>query len=647
VRAIVWAAVAGATLLAIWVSGMLTGWFGLAVAVLLALLVPLSRQLSRRILLAGMLTFGWVAFLYWWDFPVGSLGRAGLVLPTVAALIAGWVVLGSDPRARARRLVPEFRLIDLWPVLATVAGVAMYWGILRSANPTRLLAAAMGGFDNVGHFDMFEMIRTHGVTIDALSAAPDGSSWYYASYPQAFHSAVALVSEVLVSPAKVTPQEELVGYVHATMFVYIAISTMVVAGLCALPALRSRPAVAAPMAAFVGAAFLVGPGANAMSFGFVNFVVCVGLTACMALLVVTQERIVSLLPLAAICGSLIAIANGWIPLLALALPAVVVLVFPWRRARWRASPGAWTACVGLGIASAYGAFRAYSVLAATDPANKFVLPGGIYPQPVAEVAGVTAGAVLACAAVLFVRDRRTALQGSNQRTEMLIIVPLIGSAVAAGLAAFQLHKANELSYYFYKFVMALELVSIVVFMIALASLLTRKKGKPDRARARVGIVVSVLFTLIATFAFGYPGPRGSSVTDNWFSFSQVIRKQFGDAGEAKYQAATDIFSAVSLQLRYPDNTVVYFRTSTERPQPLLADSWVRALTGTWSTISENSEAAMLASKYEDGQDRPRAVAAVELLKSNPKIILAVPADQVAGLRAQMPNPELAGRIVAL
>ncbi|MDT7707729.1 MAG: hypothetical protein QOG20_3336, partial [Pseudonocardiales bacterium] len=87
-------------------AGVLEGTAGLLVGVLLVLLVPTSRDLCRRILLAGCLLLGWVPLLWWVPLPVGTTGRVAIGLAVLAAAVAGWVGAGRRPRLRMRALVP-------------------------------------------------------------------------------------------------------------------------------------------------------------------------------------------------------------------------------------------------------------------------------------------------------------------------------------------------------------------------------------------------------------------------------------------------------------------------------------------------------------------------------------------------------------
>ena len=198
----------------------------------------------------------------------------------------------------------------------------------------------MGGWDNVAHFSMVHMIRRFGAVVSALPPPTPGATWQFASYPQGFHAVAAGVVELLIGPDDTWLGPELVAYTQAMALVVIAVATTVVAGFCALPAVRRRPVLALPVAAFVSAVFLLGPGSLAIGGGIANFAVACGLAVAVVLLVVPAARVVSPLTLAAIGGAVVGVATTWVLLLALAGPALLALVLPLRRQPVGGVPGA-------------------------------------------------------------------------------------------------------------------------------------------------------------------------------------------------------------------------------------------------------------------------------------------------------------------
>ena len=335
---------------------LLDGAAGVVVGTLLVLLVPTSRELPRRILLAGCLLLGWSQVLWWWPLAVGEPGRVTLGLAVLAGALAAWVGAAEHPAARARRLRPRLRPADIALALPVGIGIACTAPWLAAKTPTQTLGMLMGGWDNVAHFSMVHMIRRFGAVVSALPPPTPGATWQFASYPQGFHAVAAGVVELLIGPDDTWLGPELVAYTQAMALVVIAVATTVVAGFCALPAVRRRPVLALPVAAFVSAVFLLGPGSLAIGGGIANFAVACGLAVAVVLLAVPAARVVSPLTLAAIGGAVVGVATTWVLLLALAGPALLALILPLRRQPVGGVPRArrgvggrssWRWCVGL------------------------------------------------------------------------------------------------------------------------------------------------------------------------------------------------------------------------------------------------------------------------------------------------------------
>ena len=137
--------------------------------------------------------------------------------------------------------------------------------------------------------------------------------------------------------------------------VVIAVGTTVVAGLRAPPrrppptgSSRHRSPRSSPPV------FFLGPGALAIGGGIANFAVACGLTVAVVLLAVPAARVVAPLTLAAIGGAIVGVAATWVLLLALAGPALLVLLLPLRRRRWMASRAHVAASLGVVAAVAVG-----------------------------------------------------------------------------------------------------------------------------------------------------------------------------------------------------------------------------------------------------------------------------------------------------
>ncbi len=457
-------------------TGLLDGAAGVVVAAVLVLLVPTSRELPRRVLLAGCLLLGWSQVLWWWPLAVGEPGRVTLGLAVLAGALAAWIGGAEHPGGRARRLWPRLRPADLALGLPVGIGIACTGPWLEAKTPTQTLGMLMGGWDNVAHFSMVHMIRRFGATVDALPPPTPGTTWQFAGYPQGFHAVAAGVVELLIGPADTGLGPELTAYTRAMALVVIAVTTTVVAGFCALPAVRRRPVLACPVAAFGSAVFLLGPGAQAIGGGIVNFAVACGLAVAVVLLAVTTARVVSPLTLAAIGGAVVGVATSWVLLLALAGPALLVLVLPLRRRRWAASRARVALSLGVAVAVVAALAHTAGVLSRIQAANPLTIDGGRVHVDIGLV--VAAGLAIVGMGVALVRR--------HPRVAGLMAMPVAAAAVTTGLVALQVAANGEITYYGLKFLLGTQIVLFAVLPVPVVHLLDGRSA-PDEGRRRARV----------------------------------------------------------------------------------------------------------------------------------------------------------------
>ena len=501
-------------------GGVLHGLYAIAAFVLVSLLVPTSRSLSRRILVCGCLFFGWAPVLWWWRLPLGEVGRATAVLAVSAGGLAGWVL--SSPRAgeRARLLLPRVRGVDMIPLGAAAVAGSVVEHYLRVSTGPHALSTLMDAWDNSAHVDMALMIRRHGATVDALGHAPDGTAWSYANYPQGFHTVIAHLMELLGSPRVGSVSAELVGYAHAMALVFIAAVTLVAAGLCSLPPLRRRPLLAVPMVSVAVFAFALGPGADMQWVGFSNFVLSCSLASAAVAAAVTCVRPLAPMSLATLGGAIVGVADTWAPLVTLALPAVVVAAMPirrWRLPRRRTALAA-SAAVAVGTILAIG--HVALVLRSHDIGALLDIQGGISQPPLGVVVAIALGAMAACLLVGIGVGSRFGLV--QRRTCACALVPFVGLAVAAAIGLAQMRSAHRLSYYFWKYLTGVELVCLTPLLLAAATLVSAIDANVHQQRTAnlnpVGLMrrrwvatvsagtVATIATVAVSQLFGYAGP---------------------------------------------------------------------------------------------------------------------------------------------
>lgn len=614
------------------VNDVLPGVIEAAAFALVVLAVPTSRQLSRRILLAGCLFFGWVPVLYWWDLPVGDLGRSTLLFAAILGLLVGWIAAGVRPGHRLRLLLPRLRTVDLLPVVAALAAVGVLWKWIQAKTGVAALAIMIPGWDHSAHYAMTHSIRVHDVTTQGLPVTPGGGT-PFDGYPQSFHAVVASVMELLGSTGPGTAESEISLYTQAVGLVLVAAVVMLCAGLCALPSLRHRPVAALPLVALIASAFILGPGGAALQDGFPNLVLATAMVAAIPLLTIPLPRLLNPLHLAAIGGAIVGIAHGWAPLLVLALPGLLVALFPWRRSRWRASRSSWWLS-GLAVLATTAGVGWAALILADIPLDALAAAGGVS----APVLGLVVFFTFACLATcLLIRNtwfgqRDSGLSGSMTRTVWLSALPILGLLGAATLGAYQLATVDEVSYYFWKFISALGLVCIVGLAVGLAGLISslprRGAGQPKR-RLSAALAVGAM-TLAVTQLFGLAGPNLPSIDIPANAPGATAR----DASERLIReppwAAQMIGDVDRLQAMFPGQPIFYISAPADgRTRGYSITQWFLGLTDTWTLEAQATvEDAQLEDDTVDG-----ALEAVErVLAASPDNIVAVGEDIVDDIR---------------
>lgn len=585
-------------------------------AALLVLALPTSRILSRRILLGGSFVLGLTPLLWWVRLPLGSLGRAGLLLALLVGGVAAWLVVGGrdDVPRRARALLPRIAAVDAVPVLAAAASAAVVSSWFRARTGPAALAALLPGWDNSAHFDMVEMLLRHGVTVDRLGAAPLGETWQFADYPQGYHAVVATLIEAMGVPPLTDPGAALVGYLHAEAWIVVLLGGLLAAAVCSVPMLRRRPAVALPAAALLVAGFVTGPGASAFAGGFPNFVFAAALAACLPLLVASMPRVAMPLHVAAMGALLVGVADSWILLLVVAAPAAAVLAFPATRVRWHASRRRWwqTGFV-LGIA-ALAVLVPVRVLSSLSPGATLVIPGGIQDADPALAIAVAFAAIALCL-----------LSTARASRAWLALVPSAGLAAAAALGAWQLHSAGSLSYYFYKLLIGVELVSLAVVVVALSQI-RLSAAAPGVSAPRRPFARRAAAVIAATVAAAQL--TGITLTGH-HEYSAA------PAPPAPFASTID---AAAVRVDAPRVTVLL---ATSPVSQLNAQQWYLALTGGW-TVAANDEATR--TLLAPGSDQASTVAA--LLDAHQAAVVLVDPSRRDAVRQSAGTADRAQRVLS-
>lgn len=628
-RALLAAGLVAGTVLLLRGQGLLSGPLALVVSAVLVLAVPTSGQLSRRILLAAALLFGWIPVLWWAPLPVAGLGRVTLLLAVSAGALAAWVGHAEHPVTRLRLLVPKFALVDVLPLLAAGVAAGLLRGWWRLESGETVLAFLSRGWDNSAHFDMVEMIRAHGATIDVLGA-PSGGTWKFADYPQSFHVAVAAVMELTGSVAPADARTELVAYLHSVGLVAIVGVAALVAGLCALPSLRRRPLLAAPLAVLTVSGYVLGPGSIALHDGFPNFFLGCVLASIAFLVAVPLRRCVPTVHLAALGGTIVAVAHTWVLLGTLVAPVALLAIFVLWRRRHLSSRRKTLLDAGIILATLIATARAAQILTGLRAADVLTAPGGIVPPNLTVV--LVLAALVSVGWVVLGTNRVSAVSSALRSTSRwLALVPAAGLVTLAGLAAVQLRADGALSYYFWKFATGVELVSVVALASGIA-----QAARPRRAdrptRTAVPVLASAAACLVATQAFGLFGPGLARLAIAPVAPGAERYVQMAHESPATVATASHLLEVAAQQRAEPKPRLVVLDAGAAAIDPVSAQQWLLALTGGW-TAASNRQASLLGRPSDTLHDL--TASAEQVLQADPDARLVVTGNSatmlVAGL----------------
>lgn len=616
-------------------SKLLLGVLGLVV-----LLAPTSRELSRRVLIAGTVLIGGIPLLWWWKLPLGDAGHAGLVLALVLAGIAAWFAVAPGA-GRARLLLPRVRWSDGAAAVASLVAVWVYLPTLRVSSPGVTLTRFLRGWDHSAHFDMTAMILKHGSVISHIEPGALGQ-WSYARYPQGFHAVTATVMEALIGSGTNDPGVLLATYARAMTFVIVVAVVTVLAGVCSLPSVRRRPLIAFPAALFVVATFTLGPGGMVLHDGFPNFLVACAMLACLPLIAIQMTRPMSPPLLAALGAAALGVVHNWSLLLTMGGFVVVAVLFPWSKARWPSRRIDWVAPGVVVVVTFVGLFEAWTMLRyQPDLADIVVVGGGVTSIPVGQLALVVAGAIAACAALVVGRGRRGPWRGDALRAGWTGLVPLAGLGVATMIAVVQIHAGSGVGYYFWKYAIALQLVAAVVLVAAL-SLVLRPERRRGRARA-ISVGASVLLGVALVGIYGlpkvYPTALGSGLAPGGAARADFVAVALQPLPAVDATAVLDAAAAHVDDSDVP-TILLPFPASGAVPQMMMGQ-WFNALTSRWTDETQH----LLEFDPPASQSNAEAIRyAKQVLAKDPNVIVVVGPEFYDAVRAGVAHMGWSGRV---
>lgn len=622
--------------------GLLDGYLAVGALLVALLLLPTSAVLSRRILLVGSILVGSSPLLWLVSVPTVGLGRSVVATALVVGGLAAWVAV--DPRARVRGIVPTFRSVDVVPLVAAAGAAFLAAPWLRVSGPSSALGMLQAGWDNSAHYSMVHMIRLLGRTYDGSSPLPGAESLKFADYPQGMHAFAATLVELMVGEGPVSTGAEIVAFDRALGIVTVVAVTLSAAAVCSFPRLRRRPGLALVATAVVVTVVALGPGAVLVAGGFFNFSLAVALSTAAVGIATTMPRVVMPLHLGALLATLVGVTYGWVVLLALALPAALVVLVPLRRSRLRASRRQWVVAVVLVAVALWAAARAASVLSTLDASDVLVIDGGIPPVSLFLVTVATVFAVGGC--LLWARRGGPAPWWARQEA-WLALVPVSGAAVALAMAALQLSTADHLSYYFWKFAYGLLLVSVAVAAVAFSHLVASTDRLPagapggSSASRRRRTVVAVVLAGAVTQSSGLT-PVGTTLGGRVVTASGIqVRADLERRAASDEPALDAVVAAAESSHAREGRQMAVLPLGSARVHPLSAAQWSFALTGRW-TVEANAAAAPLMGL--DGTPGATAAVISAVLAADPTTVIVTDPGTLAGYLESQPGGDFASRI---
>jgi hypothetical protein len=491
-------------------NGLLQGMPALVFAVLLVVVLPTARVLSQRILFNGLITAGMVPLSWWLPERFLGIDHGTLLLASLSGVLAWWVFSGQVWARRARRLLPRTRWVDSIPFLAALLSALSLGTMLAARSPLDVLSILTSRWDYQSHFSIYYMIRSHGEVIPTIPLGADGTTWGFAEYPQGFHALLATVSEI-VRPSIASLDSELTAFIHLQAGVTALTVLIVTAGLCSIPAVRRRPALTATGTAIAVAAWVYGPGSIPAYEGFANFYLACGMATATVLALLTFQRRVPVVGVAAVSAGLVSICNNWLLLVTLVAMVLVTRLVAVVRQRSGYSRTWWILSGLICAVSLVGMALPVIQISPLIKQSQNILgaQGGIaFPDFGLALLAIVLALVLGFAnRSMSSRTRSWKLRAERldiSRAAMGLFIPI---ALCIWLAVSQSIQSGAISYYFYKYLIALLLLAWPLAAAAAAALLppAMPADKSTRSYGLAAGLCILAVTSTQVFGFSVPG----------------------------------------------------------------------------------------------------------------------------------------------
>lgn len=491
-------------------AGLLQGAPALLLAGVLFLLVPTAKVLSQRILFNGLIAAGLIPLSWWIPERIVGTDHGTLLLAALAGLLSWWILSARSIRPRLHRLLPRIRGIDALPFLAAVMSALSLYTMLTIRVAADALSIMMSRWDYNSHFSIYYMIRRNGGVIPTIPTEADGAAWGFGEYPQGFHTLLATGSQIL-RPKIVSLDSELVSFINLQAACSVFTVLIIVAGMCALPAVRRRQAVMATGIAVASAAWIYGPGSIPVYEGFANFYLACGMATATVLALLTFQRRIPVIGVVSVGAGLVGIANNW--LLLLSLVAVVLLAKLWTITRGPKTYGRrwWILTAAAAGLILLGVALPVLQIAPLIRSSQAILEatGGIaFPDFGLALVTLSMALVLGiCNRSAMARTEWLPLRRERSDVHVAAVGLLLPIALCVWLAVTQSLQNGEISYYFHKYLIAVLLLAWPLSVAAAATLIpvVQRRGTPHRHPGRTAALALLAVTATQVFGFTVPG----------------------------------------------------------------------------------------------------------------------------------------------
>jgi hypothetical protein len=598
--------------------GLLRGPVAVILLGIIWLLVPSAATLSRRVALNGAIGLGAFPVLWWVKWPTfGMIGHVGVVL----ALLVGYLVFRFFRGGIKRRsLLPVFSRLDWIPAAAALFCAWFFLPFLRYRSGVASISLLMNAFgsDNVGHFDMFSMIRRSGVTGPLWGDGPGNAGYAYVNYPQHFHVLVVFAAELWHGPAVGSVDTETGLFGLGTAIVLSVAFITLIAGISALGVFRRRAALGVVAASGALSFLLLGSGAATLPYGFAGFLLAI-IGIIIAYVIVMDTRRASKTLLAASGSLFILSANSWSLLAPLTVVPLLFVLYkmPWRRYLARCRE---LVAVGAILVVTVGGvlYAAVLVLAATTGADSSpeaaLTTEGALPTLPLTLTLSTGLALLAVAIGWLAKrpiDRRP--WGSAGLTVLLVLLVFVETSV---LVVIQLKQETGLSYFQLKFIFAATLIFAVLLVliaaarVASASLAAEALAAAERSlaepadhvladsgspqgrspgetrfrvvTARGGSVLAAILMTVSILAYSGLPTVPNLAFAGLRAPGAIFRGSLEAAAVNPSPSTSRILAAATLMRTSPCVRPIYFAAMPGDPPLEEANQWAMSFSGTWT-----------------------------------------------------------------